>query len=131
MHWGIGGGRGSGMNDYIVVKDRAVPSSHDVNSAHLKRLATQGSDGAAEDIVNFALEFGGGLGSAFIGGEHLGVQTVGAGLARRIFGDDLHVRTGKNVRLGLIMKPPSGGQEHEDDDGDDHQIVGPTAALVG
>ena len=81
--------------------------------------------------MGFALEFGSGASCALFGREGGGVQAIGMGLSGRVFRLQLHFGSKRSGRLGLVVKPASGGDQHEDNDQDYRQVVRPTATFIG
>lgn len=81
--------------------------------------------------MSFAFEFRRRPGSALFHWERGGIEPVGVRLIRRIFGLQLHFGRKRSGRLGLVVEPACWGDQHEDNDEDYGEIVGPTATFIG
>jgi len=81
--------------------------------------------------VSFAFEFGRGAGSALFRRKGGSIETVGVRLIRRVFGLQLHFGSKRGGRLGLVVEPACRSDQHEENDEDYDQIVGPTATFIG
>ena len=83
------------MDGDVVIRDEPSAAFTRSIARHLKCAAFKGFDGAAQNIVGFALEFGSGSWRCFVDGRTRGVEAVGARLAGGIFGDELDIGAGK------------------------------------
>ena len=115
----------------IVILNRTVLGGHWLDMHDLESLVFEFVNGAREDIVSFALQFGCGTGRPFFCGERSRIEAIGVRLTRRVFRLKLHLGSERGGSLGLVVEPARGGDQHEDNDEDYGQVVRPTAALVG
>jgi hypothetical protein len=81
--------------------------------------------------VSFAFEFGRGASGALFDRKCSGIEAVRVRLIRRVFGLQLNFGSKRGGRLGLVVEPACRSDQHEKNDEDYGQIVGPTAAFIG
>ena len=81
------------MDGDVVVEDQTVAGADWIDSLHLKCVALQLVNRAAENIVSFALEFGSGAGGALFDRENFRVHPVGMRLGGGIFLNEFNVGT--------------------------------------
>ncbi len=83
--------------------------------------------------MGLLLEFGGRFAGALGDGKHVRAEAIGPSFGGVVVGD--HADGGRCLGggrsgAGLIVEPVARGEQYEDQDGDDHRVVGPAAALI-
>src|SRR5271155_6191831 len=118
------------MHGDVVVEDRTVLSGYGFDMHDMESLVFKLINGAREDIVSFALEFGRGVGRALICRERGGIEAVRVGLTGGVFRFELDFGAERGSSLGLIVEPACRSDQHKQNNQNHGQIVRPTAALI-
>jgi len=100
----------------IVIEDRAILGRDRFDMDDLESLVFQFSDGAREDIVGFALQFGSSAGRALFCRKRGGIQAIGMRLPGRVLRFKLHFGSKHGAQLGLIVEPACRSDQYEQND---------------